>query len=72
MDARIVLWAAPVPFPHWSGAWKSMACAAQSNSMAMTVCAFRSTRQHFCELIDPMLLWSSWFAEVGIESTLAG
>jgi len=42
-----------------------MACAAQSNSMAMTVCAFRSTRQHFCELIDPMLLWSSWFAESG-------
>ena len=40
--------------------------------MARTVCVFFKTRHAFCALIEPMLLWSSWFAEVGMESTLAG
>ena len=55
-----------------SGAWKSQPCAAASSSMPTTCAAFsamRSRRRAPCAAIDT---WSSWLAEVGIESTLAG
>ena len=55
-----------------SGAWKSQPCAAASNSMPITAVAFStmgSSRRAPCAAIET---WSSWLAEVGIESTLAG
>jgi hypothetical protein len=55
-----------------SGAWKSQPCAAASSSMPITLAAFSAIcirRRAPCAAIDT---WSSWLAEVGIESTLAG
>ena len=54
------------------GAWKSQPCAAARSSMPTTAKAFSaigSSRRAPCAAIDT---WSSWLAEVGIESTLAG
>ncbi len=54
------------------GEWKSQAWAAASSSMATTAAAFSiigSRRRAPCAAIET---WSSWLAEVGMESTLAG
>ena len=52
--------------------WKSQPCAAASSSMPMTAPALSAmsiSRRAPCAAIET---WSSWLAEVGIESTLAG
>ena len=49
-----------------------MACAAHSASMPSTVCALRITSSSLSAAVMPMLTWSSWSPELGIESTLAG
>ena len=58
--------------PDFSSAWKSQACAAASNSMPMTLptlAAISRRRRAPCAAIET---WSSWLADVGMESTLAG
>src|SRR5579859_415376 len=55
-----------------SGAWKSQPCAPASSSLpspASTFAAISARRRAPCAAIET---WSSWLAEVGIESTLAG
>ena len=55
-----------------SGRWNSSACAAASHSIATTPAVLSSIvcrRRAANVAIDT---WSSWFAEVGSESTLAG
>ena len=42
------------------------------SSIATTRSAFATTSRALRAAIGPMLTWSSWFAEVGIESTEAG
>ena len=65
-------YAMPVPFPGVSGFRNSSPCAAAISSTASTTSRFCITFRHFRAAIDPMELWSSWLALVGIESTLAG
>ena len=71
-NSRTTARPAPVPEPGSSGASRSMACAAQTASMPSTFCALPSTSSALSAAVMPMLTWSSWSPELGIESTLAG
>jgi hypothetical protein len=55
-----------------SGAWKSTPCAAAISSTATTPAALRAICRALRAAIGAIETWSSWPAEVGIESTLAG
>ena len=55
-----------------SGARRSRACAAASASSAITISAFVTQARACRAEVIPMLTWSSWPAEDGIESTAAG
>src|SRR6266516_6148939 len=64
--------ASPVRRPGFNGASRSMPCAAPSASSARMASTLVATWRARCALCQPMLLWSSWSAEVGSECTLAG
>ncbi len=48
------------------------ACAAASSSMRTTAVAFLGHAEQAARAVAAMETWSSWLAEVGMESTLAG
>jgi hypothetical protein len=55
-----------------SGRWNSMPWAPASSSMATIPAVFSAIRCSRKAAPVAMLTWSSWFAEVGRLSTLAG
>src|SRR5205823_6071065 len=70
--SRIAACASPVRRPGLSGASRSIPCAAPSASSARMASTLVATWRARWALCQPMLLWSSWSAEVGSEWTLAG
>src|SRR4029077_3818798 len=70
--SRIAACASPVRRPGLSGASRSTPCAAPSASSARMASTLVATWRARWALCQPMLLWSSWSADVGREWTLAG
>ena len=72
MRSRTVFSALSTPCPASNGRWNSTACAAQRISTARTISSSSMLRRTFLAAAIPMETWSSWEAQVGTESELAG
>src|SRR5438477_4472734 len=70
--SRIAACASPVRRPGFNGASRLIPCAAPSASSARMASTLVATWRARWALCQPILLWSSWSAEVGSEWTLAG
>src|SRR2546425_5624494 len=72
IDFRISRWANRGPSPAFKGLRNSSPWAPQRYSIATTRRAFSRIWRAFSAAPRPLELWSSWFAEAGVESAGAG